>query len=88
MARTRSAKKANRAALKKRVHNLRRKKELKDSLKRISAFVSKKDGAKAAAMFGEFQQAVDKASKGGVIKANTASRLKARIAKSIRALTS
>ena len=86
MARTSSAKKAKRAAERRVVFNARRKKAMKDSLKKISKLVSAKNAAEAQAMLPTFQKAVDKAAKNGVIKKNAAARMKARITKHLRAL--
>jgi small subunit ribosomal protein S20 len=87
MANTSSAKKAERAALRKRVFNARRKKSMKDSLRDISKLILAKSADKAVALLPTFQKAVDKAAKQGVLKGNTAARMKSRIAKQIRAIT-
>ena len=86
MANTSSAKKAQRASLRRRIFNLRRTREMKESAKKISKLIQAKDAEKAEAFLPKFQKAVDKAAKRGVIKANTATRMKSRIAKRIRAL--
>jgi small subunit ribosomal protein S20 len=83
MAITANAKKAHRASLKKHVFNVRRKRVLtstvKDSKKLIIAG-SKDEATKSlSAAF----QALDKAAKRGVIKKNTASRRKSRLAKAV-----
>src|SRR3989344_3750631 len=76
MAKTSSAKKAWRMALRRRVFNVRRKKSMKDAVKDISKILQEKDAKKAAELLPTLQKAVDKATKGGVIKANTAARMK------------
>ena len=86
MARTSSAKKAQRAALRRRVFNARRKGATRDFVKDISKLIQVKDAGKAAAMLPAVQKAIDKAAKSGVIKANAAARMKSRIAKRIRAI--
>ena len=86
MANTSSAKKAKRAAEKRRIFNLRRKKTMKDSIKDISKLIISKDVKGAIAMLPTFQKAIDKALKTGVIKRNTAARMKSRIMKGIRSV--
>jgi len=83
MANTSSAKKAERVALRRRIINTRRKKGMKDAVKDISKLVAGKDAKAALAMLPALQQAVDKAVKQGVIKANTAARMKSKIAKRV-----
>lgn len=86
MANTSSAKKAERVALRRRVVNVRRNKGMKDAVKKMMKLVGSKDAKGAAAMLPELQKAVDKAVKGGVIKKNTAARVKSTLAKRLRAL--
>lgn len=86
MANTSSAKKAQRGALRRRVFNARRKSAMKDMVKEISKLVGEKNAEKAVALLPATQGAIDKAAKQGVIKANAAARIKARIAKRIRAI--
>lgn len=87
MARTSSAKKAQRVALRRTVFNARRKKTMKLAVKTVSKLVSAKQGKEAAAKLPELYQALDKAAKGGVIKANAAARMKSRITKRVAALS-
>ena len=84
MAITSSAKKAHRASLKKRVFNARRKKALYDTTKEISKALSAKSAAEAQKLLPAAYQAIDKAAKRGIIKANTASRKKARLAAALK----
>ena len=86
MANTSSAKKAQRAALRRRVYNARRKKTVKDALRDISKLIQAKSTDKALALLPVFQKAVDKAVKSAVLKKNTAARMKSRIAKQLRTL--
>ena len=86
MANTSSAKKAERAARRRRVFNARRKKTAKDTLKDISKLIQGKGADKAKTLLPAVQKALDKAVKGGVLKANAAARIKSRIAKRIRAI--
>ena len=87
MANTSSAKKAHRSSLKKRVFNLRRTRDMKDAVKEVRTFVSEKKKSEAQALLPKAYQALDKAAKRGVIKANTASRSKSRLAAAIKKLS-
>ena len=87
MANTSSAKKAQRAALRRRVFNLRRSRAMKDSVKEIGKLLHAKDASKAAAQLPALQKAADKAVRRGVIHANTAARMKSRIAKRLRTIS-
>lgn len=76
MAITKSAKKAHRASLRKKVYNDARKKNLREALK--GARLAKKgDTAALAAAY----KAIDKAMKRGLMTKNTAARRKAKVAK-------
>lgn len=85
MANTSSAKKAQRAALRRRVFNVRRKSTMKDTVKEINKAIAAKN-ADAAGMLPKLQKTIDKAVKQGTLHANTAARMKSRIAKRISAL--
>lgn len=78
MANTSSAKKAYRVELRRRVFNARRSKAMKDAVKELMKSKDVKSLPKA-------QQAIDKAAKRGLIKKNTASRMKARLARQVAA---
>lgn len=80
MAITKNAEKAHRVSKRKRVYNVRRKVALHDTVKeyRTLATAGKKD--EAAKLLPKVYKAIDKAAKGGVIKKNTASRKKSRLA--------
>lgn len=80
MAITSSAKKAIRASLRKRVFNLRRADALRDTTKAFLKAVEAKDTNGATKLLPTAYQAIDKAMKRGVIKANTAARKKSRLA--------
>ena len=86
MANTSSAKKAQRAAIRRRVFNSRRAKAVKDSVKKMQKLIGGKNSNDAAALLPSLYKAIDKAVKGGTIHANTAARMKSRAAKSLRAL--
>ena len=83
MAITSSAKKVIRASAKKRVFNLRRKDALTDASKSLLKAVAAKDVSGAEKLLPAAYQAIDKAMKRGVIKANTAARKKSRLAHAI-----
>lgn len=80
MAITTSAKKAHRASLKKRVFNVRRKRVLTTATKEARKQIAL-NAADSAASLSAAYQAIDKAAKRGIIKKNTASRKKSRLAK-------
>lgn len=82
MAITKSAKKAHRASLRKRVFNVRRKRALTDTTKTVRKLVAT-DPKEAEKSLAEAYKAIDKAAKTGVIKKNAASRKKSRLAKAI-----
>ncbi len=84
MAITSSAKKAIRASAKKRIFNLRRIDTLRDTTKALQKAVAAKDVSGAAKLLPAAYQAIDKAMKRGIIKANTASRKKSRLAGLLR----
>lgn len=81
---TKGAKKAHRSSLKKRVYNLRRKTAMNDVVKKVRKAATGGDAAEAAKMLPEAYKAIDKAAKRGVIKPNTASRKKSRLAAAIK----
>lgn len=76
MANTSSAKKAYRVELRRRVFNARRAKAMKDATKKVLKSADAKDLAGA-------YQAIDKAAKRGIIKKNTAARMKSRMARKV-----
>ncbi len=77
-----SAKKANRQAIRRGVYNARRERAYKSALKEYRALLVKGSTAEAVKMVPTLFMALDKAVKRGVIKKNTASRLKSRLTKS------
>lgn len=80
---TKSAKKAIRGSLRKKALNDRRKKAMKEIIKKIEK-LTKADRAEAAKMLSSAFQAIDKAAKRGVIKKNNASRKKARLSRLVK----
>ena len=79
MAITKGAKKAHRSSLRKRVFNLRRKSALTDSVKDVRKLITSGQKEEAMKLMPAAYQAIDKAQKRGVIKANTAARKKSRL---------
>ncbi|MFZ2205688.1 MAG: 30S ribosomal protein S20 [Minisyncoccia bacterium] len=80
---TQSAKKAIRGSLRKKAINDRRKRTMKEVVKKIEK-TSKSDKAEAQKMLSEAYQAIDKAAKNGAIKKNTASRKKSRLTRLVK----
>ena len=80
---TKSAKKALRQNIKRRLRNLTYKKKIKTLLKQIREFVREKKIKEARELLPQTYKALDKAAKENVIKKNTASRKKSRITKLI-----
>ena len=80
---TKSAKKAIRVSLRKRSVNDRRKNAMKDAIKKFEKAL-KEDKKKATSMLPGVFQAIDKAAKRGIIKANNAGRKKSRLSRLIK----
>jgi small subunit ribosomal protein S20 len=83
---TKGAEKAHRSSLRKRVYNLRRTRTMLDVVKKLRKHVAAGEAKEAEALLPEVYQAIDKAAKRGVIKDNTASRKKSRLAAAIKKL--
>jgi len=83
MAITKSAKKALRQSLGRRAGNLVYKNKIKDLVKRARFLISQKKIDEVKALLPQVYKILDKAAKVGVIKKNTASRKKSRLAKAI-----
>lgn len=83
---TSSAKKALRASKRKRVFNLRHKKDVDSTLLAFRKLIVAKDKAGATKILSDLYQTLDKAAKTGYLKANTAARLKSRAAASLKKL--
>ena len=81
---TKSAKKALRQSAKRKKRNLVYKNKIKGLVKKAKAFVIENKKEEAKTLLPQIYKALDKAAKTGVIKKNTASRKKARIAKSLK----
>ena len=80
---TQSAKKAIRGSLRKKAFNDRRKRTMKEIIKKIEK-VAKTDKKEAVKMLSSAFQAVDKAAKKGVIKKNNAARKKSRLSRLVK----
>lgn len=83
---TKSAKKAHRASLSKRVFNLERKDKVAKSVKSLKRLVATGDKKGALEAMRQVQKALDKAVKGNTLKKNTASRKKSRLSKLVKKL--
>jgi len=83
---TSSAKKAVRASKKKRVFNLRHKKQIENSTKEFRQLLAAKDKVAAAKLIPAIYKAFDKAAKTGQIKPNTAARMKSRTMAALKRL--
>lgn len=81
---TRSAKKALRQSLTRRARNLTRQDAFKDLVKQVRKLQLQKKAKEAVALLPKMYQAVDKAAKTGVIKKNTAARIKSRVTKLVQ----
>ncbi len=86
MAITKSAKRNIRSSARKAVFNDRRKKTMKEVVKEVKALSVAKNQKAAEALLAKAYKAIDKAAKTNLIKKNTASRKKSRLAKMIRKL--
>ena len=80
---TKSAKKALRQSLRRRVRNLQKMRKLKNLLKEVKNLVSQKKIEGAKKLLPQVYELLDKAAKTGLIKKNTASRKKSRMARLI-----
>jgi len=84
---TKSVKKSLRQSLKKRVFNLRRANRMKLAIKKVQKLISEKEKNKALKELPSAYKAIDKATKRGIIKKNTASRKKSHLTKQINNLS-
>ena len=87
MANTSSAKKAQRVAERRRVLNVRHKKAVKDAAKKVEKLITAKNTKEAASALPTLYQAIDKATKMGVLKKNTAARMKSRAARQLKGIS-
>ena len=81
---TSSAKKALRASKNKRVFNVARQEAVREVQKNIKKLLASGKVSEATKLISSAYQAIDKAVKRGVLKANTAARKKSRLVASIK----
>lgn len=82
-----SAKKALRSGARKRVYNLRRKNSIDKAVKNLKKLIEDKNKDEAKKALSSVYQALDKATKTGLIKVNTASRKKSRFSLMVKMLS-
>ncbi len=82
-----AGKKAMRSDVKKHVKNVRRSRTLKSLVKQARELIASKDAKQAKELMPKVQQAIDKATKAGVIKKNTAARKKSRLVAAIKKIS-
>ena len=80
---TKSAKKAVKVTARRKAVNDRRRRAMKESIKKIEK-AAKSDKAGAKAMLPGAYKAIDKAAKGGIIKKNNAARKKSRLTRLVK----
>jgi len=83
---TKSAKKALRQSEKRRLRNLRWKRKIKETQKKLKKLIEEKKLEEAKKLLPLFYKIVDKAAKNNVIKKNNAARKKAKMAKLLNSL--
>lgn len=83
MATSKSGKKSVKQAEARRVFNVRRLRAMKASVKQVDDFLNGKDKKAAEQVLPQAFKSIDKATKRGIIKKNTAARKKSRLAKAI-----
>lgn len=81
---TRSAKKALRSSARKNTYNQHRKDGLNDAVKKVKKLALAKSKDEAQKLLPGAYKAIDKAAKTGLIKKNTASRKKSRLATMVK----
>lgn len=87
MALTKSARKAIRVSKRQKIYNDRRGRVMKDIVKNVRKLILNKKKTEAEKLIASAYQALDKAAKRGVIKKNSASRKKSRLAKALRKIS-
>ena len=83
MAITKSQKKSIRTSARKGVYNLRKKRSMKKGLNSIKKLILDNKKEEAVKSLPEIYKVIDKAYKNGIIKKNTASRKKSKVAKAV-----
>lgn len=67
-----------------RVVNDRRRRALREEVKKLNKLIIAKEGKEATALMPRVSKVIDKATKGGVLKKNTANRTKSRLSARIK----
>ena len=88
MAITKSAKKAWRQSGKRRIRNLQKMKIIKSLLKEVKNLISQKKNEEAKKLLPKIYKVLDKATKTGLMKKNTAARNKSKVTKLISQIKS
>jgi len=83
MATSKSGNKSVKQAEARRVFNMRRLRAMKSSIKQVKSLVSSNDKNGAEKVLSQAYKTIDKATKRGILKKNTASRRKSKLARSI-----
>lgn len=83
---TKSAKKALRQSKRRRARNLKQSRLFKDKIKALKKFIAAKDKKNANELLPAVYKGLDKAVKTNILKKNTASRAKSRLAKAVNKL--
>ncbi len=86
MANTSSAKKAIRVSERKRVNNLRHRREMSEARKAVRKAVANKDKKTAEMLLPKAYKEIDKAAKRKIIQKNTAARYKSRLVAKIKSI--
>ena len=87
MPNTKSAKKALRQSERRRILNVRRKRSLRTALKNFEKTLAAKNKEEALRLYPGIQKALDKSAKNNIIKKNTASRKKSRLAARLKTIS-
>ena len=82
MAKTSSAKKAKRVSARKRIFNIRTKRNMREAIRLTTTPTTGTDAGKSLSLA---YKAIDKATKRGIIKKNTAARMKSRASRVVSA---
>lgn len=77
-------KKSVRQSVKRKVFNDRRRRTMREAIKAVKTFIAGKDSKSAKEALSTAYKAIDKATKRGVIKPNTASRKKSQLSRNIK----
>ena len=87
MPRRRTSLKSQRKDKKRRLHNLKVKREIKKAIKKFSAYIQAKNSAEAKTFLPSVFSKLDKAAKKRVIKKNNVARKKSRLSRMLSKIT-